>query len=212
MYLPSLFVPFNMTVTDLWRTRLQNHTSDTYRGRLLSKFPEDLRTYQHLIENSQPEVVVELGTHDGGSALWFADQLQTFCGGGEVISVDINEARPVDRPDITLIHGDLTSQEMADKVATMVDGRRCMVVEDSAHTYDVTLAALELYSGLVQQGQWFIVEDGVVDEERLRLPYWPQGVQRAVTDFCATRLGQRFTRHWLAPYGLTCHHGGWLQA
>ena len=201
-----------LAVTDLWRIRLQNHTHDTYRGRLLSKFPEDLRVYQHIIENSAPDVIIELGSHDGGSALWFADQLQTFFGNGEVISLDINMVMPMDRDDITFIHGDLTDPAVVEQVTELVRDRSCMVVEDSAHTYDVTRRALELYSPFVYGSQWMVVEDGVVDEERLRLPYWPSGVQSAIRDFCANEQGKRFTQHSLTPYGLTCHHSGWLQS
>lgn len=201
----------DFTVTALWNMRLQMHTRDTYRGRLLCKFPEDLRTYQHVIEDSAPEVIVELGSQDGGSAQWFADQLQTFFGKGEVISVDTAPVRPLDRPDITFIQGDLTSPEVIDKVFAQVGDRSCMVVEDSAHTYPVTLAALELYSDLVQGSTWFVVEDGVVDEDHLRLSGWPRGVQQAVTEFCASERGQRFNRLSLTPYGLTCHHDGWLR-
>lgn len=201
----------SMTVTDLWRDRLRTHTRDTYRGRLLSKFPEDLRVYEHIIENSAPDVIVELGSHDGGSALWFADRLQTFFGNGEVISVDVNIPNPMDRKDITFVRGDLTDPAIVAEVTELVGDRYAMVIEDSAHTYPVTMAALQLYSPLVHGGMWFVVEDGVVDEERLRLPGWPRGVQQAISDFRATTQGQRFLQHWLTPYGLTCHHGGWLR-
>jgi cephalosporin hydroxylase len=210
---PAVDAPLDVSVRDYWRQRLSQHTQDSYRGRTLAKFPEDLRTYQHLLEVSRPEVVVELGTYDGGSAVWFADQLQVMLGPGrEVITVDLARRRPLRDRRIRSLVGDLADPLIADRVTRFVDGRRALVIDDSAHTYSTTLAALKGYSHLVQIGCWFVVEDGVVDEPDLTL--WPgvMGVQAAITDFMASEQGERFTRHALAPYGLTTCQTGWLEA
>lgn len=197
---------------DLWRQRLVQHTSDgTYRGRSLVKFPEDLRIYQTIIESAQPQAIVEIGTWHGGSALWFADQLRALCGGGLVITVDINPVPPVDDPDVVMVRGDATHPAVIGKVGRLIGDRSCMVVEDSAHNFDVTRAVLENYSPFVTAGQWFVVEDGVVDVPELRLNGWPRGVVPAIEEFLASPEGQSFTRHWRNEYVLTCHPGGWLQ-
>ena len=198
---------------DLWRHRLVHHTSDKpYRGRGLQKFPEDLRVYQTLIEEQQPEVIVEVGTKDGGSALWFADQLRALTGGGHVITIDIDPVRPLEDLDVTAIHGDATHPATLDQVNTLVAGSTCMVVEDSAHTYPTTKAVLDMYAPFVTPGQWFVVEDGVVDVEELRInPHWPRGVTPAIVDFLSSPAGGDFTRHWLDQYIITGHPGGWLQ-
>ena len=205
-------IPAPELTIDLWRQRLQHHTQDTpYRGRALTKFPEDLRIYQTLIEQSQPEVIIEIGTFQGGSALWFADQLRALTPGGLVITIDINDTPPLDDPDIIAIVGDATNPDTYDLVAELVGGRRCMVIEDSAHTYPVTTAVLRLYPELVTPGQWLVVEDGVIDIDELRLPHWPRGVTPAIEEFLKTPTGQKFTRHFIDRYVLTCHPGGWLQ-
>ena len=57
----------------------------------------------------------------------------------------------------------------------------CFVVEDSAHTYETTLAALGSFARFVPQGGFFVVEDGCVDIEEMRLaPDWPRGVLPAM--------------------------------
>lgn len=40
-------------------------------------------------------------------------------------------------------------------------GERVLVIEDSSHTYDNTLAVLRTYSGLTLPGDLFIVEDSI---------------------------------------------------
>jgi cephalosporin hydroxylase len=204
------------SVFDLWKSRFALHTSktatETYRGRPLIKFPEDLRVYQSLIEKHRPEVIVELGSYAGGSALWFADQMRLFCDTVEVHSVDVMDVEPSNIPGVVFHKGSVDDRNLAQKIAKIVNGRACMVVEDSAHTYHTTSKALELYSNLVTGGQWFVVEDTVVDYPELRLENWPLGVVPAINDFMRSHSGRRFTRHNLAPYTLTCHPYGWLQS
>lgn len=198
-------------VSALWKSRLSQHTSDRYRGRCLAKMPEDLRVYQHLIDACRPNVIVELGTYDGGSAVWFADQLDTFCGGGLVITIDLRF--PTERLSderIVSFEGDLS--ESFERISSHIPpGSRVMVVDDSAHTYASTSDALRLYAPLVTPGSWFVVEDGVVDEP---ISIWggSGGVQPAVRDFLATPGGERFRQHHLAIYGITTNHNGWLEA
>src|ERR1700741_1584654 len=63
---------------DYWMERVAQHTKDSYAGIPMSKFPEDLRTYEHLIWQTDANTVVEIGTQFGGSALWFRDRLVAF--------------------------------------------------------------------------------------------------------------------------------------
>src|SRR4051812_30536800 len=78
-----------------WADRVVQHTQDRYAGVGISKFPEDLRTYEHLLWSSRANVVIELGTQYGGSALWFRDGLSAFARYGRlgpplVVSVDVD--------------------------------------------------------------------------------------------------------------------------
>jgi len=78
-----------------WLDRAAQHTQDSYAGVPLSKFPEDLRAYEHLLWLDCPDVVIELGTHYGGAALWLRDRLRALASYGRVsaprvISVDLD--------------------------------------------------------------------------------------------------------------------------
>jgi len=209
---PATGVNRSDTVLAYWRARLAQHTQDTYRGRTLAKFPEDLRTYQHIIERSRPDLIIEMGTYDGGSAVWFADQLDVLAGGGRVITVDITAPRQINDERIEVITGALADEVVIRHIREFAIGRRVMVIDDSAHTLLSTSEALANYASLVSHGCWFVVEDGVVDE--LDLSIWPNvsGVQPAIDEFLLTEQGSRFERHDLALYGLTTCHNGWLEA
>jgi cephalosporin hydroxylase len=209
------------------RARLVQHTHDFYAGAPIQKFPEDLRVYEHLLWASRCNVVVELGTNAGGSTLWFRDRLETMAHYGRVrnprvIAVDIVPAetehgvRRVD-PDarhIVFVDGDVTDDALPARIDELVrPGDRVFVIEDSAHTYETTMASLRGFSRFTPFDGWFVVEDTVVDVEELRIDdRWPHGVAPAVHDWLLTDQGRQFeVDPSVELYGVTCHPGGFLR-
>jgi cephalosporin hydroxylase len=212
-----------------WRARMTDVFGERYAGVLTMKLPEDLRVYEHLLWDSAAEAVIEIGCHSGGSALWFRDRLEAMCryarisGPPRVVSIDLDTSAArrnladVD-PDFTetiaLVDGDVTDPALPDRVAALLPhGVRCLVVDDSAHTYATTAAALHGFARFVPPGGWFVVEDGCVDIEPLRpAEDWPRGVRPAIADWLGTPEGAAFrVRREAERYGLTCHPGGFLQ-
>jgi len=115
---------------------------------------------------------------------------------------------------IQLLRGDVRDPDLPRQVAELLPSNACpFVIEDSAHTYDATWAALEGFAGFVPPGGYFVVEDGCVDVEPMRLSAdWPRGVLPALTDWLATPAGSAFeSRRDLEMYGVTCHPKGFLQ-
>jgi cephalosporin hydroxylase len=225
---PPVNVTLDQTVREYWRSRTAQHVLDSYHGLGMSKFPEDLKVYEHLLWQARPDAVIELGTHSGGSALWFADQLRNLAhyGGASrplVVSVDVTTAPAAaglaaldpDYADrIVLIEADLTDPAVPELVAAALpEDAKCFVVEDSAHTYATTRAALDGFARFVPVDGYFIVEDGCVDVEDLRLDdWWPRGVLPALEAWLETDAGRRFTvRRDLELYGISCHPQGFLQ-
>jgi cephalosporin hydroxylase len=217
------------SLLEYWRARLAQHTSDTYVGVALAKFPEDLRVYEHLLWLQAPDTVIEVGTQFGGSALWFRDRLSTLQSYGRiehaplVVTIDTDQARargalraadPRYEEHITLVEGDVQDAATVAAVREHVGARtRCFVIEDSAHVYTTTRASLEAFGGLVPVGGFMVVEDGCVDVEELRInDDWPTGVLPALDDWLATEDGRRFVvRRDLELYGVSCHPRGFLQ-
>ena len=204
---------YDRPLLEFYQARLAQSTSHTdfYKGREMAKMPEDLRVYQHLIEISRPEVIVELGTYHGGSAIWFADQLDVLCGGGRVVTVDVNLV-PFGDDRIIPLTGALDDRDVVAAVHAVATGKRVLVSEDSAHTYRTTMAALEHYAELVMTGGWFVVEDAVVDNPDLNVWHGEGGVVPAIEEFLRVESGSRFVRHDLDLYGVTSNPGGWLEA
>lgn len=212
-----------------WSRRSDQLFYDHYAGIALMKFPEDLRVYEHLLWLMAPDAIIELGTHSGGSALWFRDRMAAFerYGGRppRVISVDltpdnaranIEAADPAAlKSEITILTGDVTDPDLPAQVASHIPaGARCLVTEDSAHIAATTRAALLGFARFVPLGGWFVVEDGVVDDPNLRMNFEHEGggVQNAVAEWLRTDEGSAFElRRDLEIYGMTCHPHGYLQ-
>lgn len=193
--------------------RQEQSLYDTYRGVVMAKTPEDLRVYQHVIWETRPDVIVELGTSHGGSALWFADQLRTLVPDtGQrklVITVDPIEVS-IDDALVTQAVGRLEHVygTVHFVIAASHSGSRVMVVDDSGHTHQTTSDALRLYHDLVTVGCYFVVEDGCVDEE-WRHPSFSGSVQPAIREFLSTH--PEFVGHDYRPYGFGMHPNGWLE-
>jgi cephalosporin hydroxylase len=139
------------------------------------------------------------------------------------VSVDIDHSKalvnlagrdPGYAETISLIEGDVCDPQMRAQVGQLIGTDDvCMVVEDSAHVYATTEAALRLYCDLVPLGGYFVVEDGCIDVEWMRVkPEWPRGVLPALGDWLQTAQGSDFTvRRDIEAYGITCHPSGFLQ-
>ena len=213
---------------DYWRARVTQHLSDSYAGLKLSKFPEDLRVYEHLLWQTAPSTVIEVGVKDGGSALWFRDRLRTLAAYGRVrdplmVAIDVETAdawEQLERVDpsfgenIALVEGDIRDSATVARVAELMKGREgAFVVEDSEHIYETTMASLNALARYVPLDGYLVVEDGAVDVEELRVEDdWPRGVLPALRDWLQSPEGRTFTvRRDLELYGLSAHPSGFLQ-
>ena len=145
-------------------TVIQARTFETtYFGVPAIKNPLDFWTYQEIIFELKPRVIVEIGTNFGGTTLALAHLLDHI-GQGFVISVDLDHGKvPTlvkNHPRIRLVTGD--ASECFLSVRDLCGNKTSiMVIEDSAHTYDNTLNILRRYSALVTRGSYLIVEDGI---------------------------------------------------
>lgn len=165
------------------QNRIMNHT--TYFGVPTLKNPMDFWVYQEIIWSQKPDVVIEIGNNCGGSALALAHLLDNV-GKGRLIAVDIRQAgiHHIVRahPRIDLVEGDAVAS--FDRVSAMIEANQhVLIIEDSSHTYDNTLAVLRTYQGLLKVGDMFIIEDGICHHG---LDVGPSpGPYEAIEDFVA---------------------------
>ena len=124
------------------------------------KNPLDLWVYQEIIWGLRPTLIIETGTAFGGSALYFARQLDRV-GEGAVVTVDVDA--PPDPPQhrrVTYLTASSTDSDVVEALARVAFGHpRVMVVLDSDHAKSHVLAELKAYAPLVSQGQYLVVED-----------------------------------------------------
>jgi cephalosporin hydroxylase len=167
--------------------RVQHKTF--WRGVQCLKCPLDLWAYQEILYDVKPDLVVETGTHRGGSALFLADMME-LAGRGEVITIDIleNDARPA-HPRIRYVTGSSTDEA---RIRPLLDGRRPdetrLVVLDSDHSKTHVARELALYAPYVSVGSYLIVEDTNVNGRPV-LPDFGPGPAEAVAEFLAASPG-----------------------
>lgn len=120
------------------------------------KTDEDIARYQKIIKKTKPEVIVETGTHHGGSAKWFSQF-------ADVITVDIHDNVRENRVDgVTYIHADSSRWTTFHQVEELVAGRSVLVSLDSAHDREHVFKEMTMFSTLVSKGGYMVVEDGIV--------------------------------------------------
>ena len=130
-----------------------------WMGVPLSKIPFDLWAYQEILYETRPELIVETGTFQGGSALYLA-HLCDLLGHGRVLTIDIRdrEGRP-QHERVTYLTGSSVAPDVLEQVRHATAGRRTMVILDSDHSEEHVLAELRAYAPLVSPGCYLIVED-----------------------------------------------------
>src|SRR5579871_6265305 len=121
-----------------------------YLGHKVLKSPFDWIVMQDVIFETKPEVIIEIGSYEGGMALWMAHFLEAMQSDAQIICVDVAD-RPnkATHPRIHWVFGDATSPEVVGRVTELCGDRRGMVIEDSDHKYHITRALLEAYHPLV---------------------------------------------------------------
>lgn len=173
--------------TALHDTNLQaiQHASHYYswKGVPMWKNPFDFSLYWILVWKVKPRTIIEIGSKYGGSAVWLADMLSLYGINGRVISVDIAPVTNISDPRISFLKGDVAelAKSLTDEFLAPLE-RPWLVIEDSSHLYEHSLAALNFFHPHLRRGDYLIVEDGIVDALGIAAQY-NGGPSRAVNEF-----------------------------
>jgi cephalosporin hydroxylase len=185
--------------------------STRWMGRPLLKWPCDLWIYQEIIHDSKPDLIIETGTNQGGSALYYAHLLDLL-GHGQVVSVDI--AHPGGglpaHPRIEFLKGSSTAPEILAILSQKVrQAGRVMVILDSDHSQAHVARELELYSKFVTDQCYLVVEDTNVNGHPVWRSHGP-GPMEAVLDFLKKNPAFIADRS-KEKYNMTLNPHGWLR-
>ncbi len=182
----------------------------TWLGVPAQKTPQDLWIYQEIIHETRPDVLIETGTADGGSAYYFAT-IFDLERRGRVITVDINGSPQRPKHDrITYVPGSSTASETVDKVKSLISpGERVMVSLDSDHSQKHVAEELRLYSDLVTSGCYLVVEDTNINGHPVEAKFGP-GPMEALRQFLA--IDKRYVSdRSREKFGVTFFPEGWLR-
>lgn len=191
--------------------RTRNFATTSWLGTPIWQNVLDLWAIQEAIAEIRPALLIETGTHKGGSALFYAS-LMDLLGEGRIVTIDIVAPERLEHPRVEFLHGSSTDPGVVDRVreaAENADGP-VMVVLDGNHHRDHVARELELYAPLVTPGSVLVSQDGIIDELALFRSSrpGPKGANRRFLDTHPefsydAGLGERF--------GITHHPLGWLR-
>ena len=179
-------------------------------GTPVQKCPLDLWVYQELLHRLRPDLIVECGTFDGGSAFFMA----TICdlvGNGRILTIDV-EPRP-GRPQhdrVTYYTGSTISPDILATVRQAAAGAgTVLVILDSDHSKAHVLEELRHYQDLVTVGSYMIVEDSNINGRPV-LPDFGPGPTEAMEDFLRETEAYERDPAW-EKFFLTFNPGGFLR-
>lgn len=198
----------NMTLREwlLFHNVMHRHYT-RYRGRKVLKPPFDWIVLGDIIEDTRPGVIIEIGSYEGGTALWMADLVRSLELDCPVISIDSRDrTKGAGMAGVSFVHGDATDSAVLAQVKNIARTRQGLVIEDSDHKEHVTERLLELYAPFVAPGCYFIVEDTLC--EFTNTPPFP-GPLGAVKRFLQAHPGFKMDRS-REKYVLTYNPMGYL--
>lgn len=198
--------------TEVWQGIQQGMMRQTYKGRSFLLSPFDQYNFTTAIETLRPGTIFEIGTHEGGRALWMADQLRAFGIGGRVLAMDIAPPAGIVDPLVEVVTAnamDLGEVLTPARLASLP--RPWLVIEDAAHTTVMSRTVLDFFDPHLQPGDRIVIEDGntgsLVGQPEHSAPH------AAIQAFLALR-GQdyRIETEYCDRYGhnLTANPNGWL--
>jgi cephalosporin hydroxylase len=141
----------------IWRTT-------SWMGVPTQKSPSDMWNYQEIIWQIKPSLVVEFGTCDGGSALFFACMMRQLSKPFRVLSVDINPCGLSDR-DIEFMVMSSTDNRVAARIGELRKSYpgRMFAILDSDHSKQHVLAEMIALRDVTCSGDYVIVEDSNIN-------------------------------------------------
>ena len=171
----------------------------------------DLWTIQETIAEIRPSLLIEVGTWDGGSSLFYA-HLMDLIDSGRVVTVDIVDKRKREHPRVEFLLGDSTSREVEEQLRSRVSETEgaVMVILDGDHSQAHVANELELYSSFVTPGSFLLSQDGVIDRLWMFADSRP-GPLTANEEFLARHPEFEYDAERNGRFLITHHPTGWMR-
>jgi cephalosporin hydroxylase len=185
--------------------------NNTYwMGVRTQKCPLDMWVYQEVLFEVRPDVIIECGTCEGGSALFLAS-ICDLIKNGRIFTIDI-DSRPF-RPNhrrVRYILGSSTEPDIVNLVRQQIRPKdRVLAILDSDHSKDHVLNELRAYAPMVTAGSYLIVEDTNINGHPVYPEFGP-GPMEALQEFLSENGDFEVDRS-REKFLMGFNPGGWLQ-
>lgn len=182
-------------------TRWLRPDRPAYRGIYTQQFETDLDRYAEVIAELRPPFVMEVGRHEGGTALFLADQLAKVRSDALLISVDVTPPVrfPVTGVKVEYLTASSTDTSTIARVRDAAVAGRGLILLDGDHSSEQVARELAVYAALAD---YLVVEDTLMrdlgddDGPHVALDAWLPEHPEFVCD---------------PDPSLTQHPGGWLR-
>jgi len=148
----------------------RGHLNTTYRGIPMYKCPYDYVTYQMIINEIKPNLIIEIGTFHGGSALYMADILDKI-GKGEIHTIDVVDVvydeNVINNNRIKRFFGGYENYDLNN----VLGYDKILIIDDGSHTSGDVRNAFLKFNHLVSENSYYIIEDGILSELGYDLDY-----------------------------------------
>ncbi|OAN37632.1 rhamnosyl O-methyltransferase [Mycolicibacterium iranicum] len=162
----------------------------TWMGIETWKSVSDMWNYQEILVELRPSLVIEFGTNQGGSAVFFASIMRSIGAPFKVLSVDIThiplDPRAQRDPDVVFVESRSTVPAVAEQIRLLqaqLPGK-IFAILDSDHSKDHVLAEMKLLRPLLSEGDYLVVEDSMLNGHP-NLPGWGPGPFEAIDAYTA---------------------------
>lgn len=174
----------------------------SYKGTPMLKNPFDHALYPLLLSKLKPRTLIEIGSKEGGSALWFGDLCDTLGLDCKIHSIDIVRVATVKHKRVTFHEADgrNLASYLTDKFLAKLP-RPWLVIEDADHSYETSMAVLNFFEDKLQLGDMLVMEDGIITDLS-RLPEGASGPHRALRKFLQRNYAEyEIASEWCDYFG-----------
>jgi cephalosporin hydroxylase len=192
--------------------KTRNFQSVRWLGHPIVQNVLDLWVIQETITELKPALIIETGTHQGGSALFYAHLFDLMECQSHVVTVDVKKLTSIEHSRITFLLGSSVSREVIARIEDHASAAQgpVMVILDSLHTAAHVAAELDAYSRFVTPGSFLLVQDGSVDTLPIFRDERP-GPVPAIQTFLKQHPEFEIDRARTSKFLISHHPIGWLR-
>jgi cephalosporin hydroxylase len=172
----------------LWYYNTGVWQQTTWMGVHTLKSPMDMWNYQEILVSLQPSVIVEFGTNQGGSALFFSSVMQQIGRPYVIVSADIAASGISEKtksdPNVRLLTASSSSPEVRKTIQELrlkFPGPAFAIL-DSDHSKEHVFAEMESLRDILVAGDYMIVEDSNINGHPVLSSFGP-GPYEAVQEY-----------------------------